>query len=110
MTIATAPAPAIRARGLERSYKDSQVLYCMDFDVARGSIFALLGSYGAGKTTVVRILSTLLKLDSGTATVDCFDVATQPANVRESISLTEQFAALDEILTGRENLVLVARL
>jgi ABC-2 type transport system ATP-binding protein len=86
------------------------VLRGVDFDVARGSIFALLGSNGAGKTTVVRILSTLLKPDAGTAIVDSFAVATQPANVRESISLTGQFAAVDEILTGRENLVLVARL
>ena len=82
----------------------------VDFDVARGSIFALLGSNGAGKTTVVKILSTLLKPDAGTATVDGFDVATQPANVRESISLTGQFAAVDETLTGRENLMLIARL
>src|SRR6202034_3739276 len=65
---------------------------------------------GAGKTTVVKVLSTLLKPDAGTATVDGFDVARQPANVRESISLTGQFAAVDETLTGRENLVLVARL
>ncbi|MFI6603643.1 ABC transporter ATP-binding protein [Nonomuraea sp. NPDC050536] len=82
----------------------------VDFEVARGSIFALLGSNGAGKTTVVKILSTLLKADAGTAGVHGYDVATQPADVRESISLTGQFAAVDEILTGRENLVLVARL
>jgi ABC-2 type transport system ATP-binding protein len=82
----------------------------VDFEVARGSIFALLGSNGAGKTTVVNILSTLLKADAGTATVAGFDVARHPSNVRESISLTGQFAAVDEILTGRENLVLVARL
>ena len=82
----------------------------VDFEVARGSIFALLGSNGAGKTTVVKILSTLLKPDAGTVGVNGFDVATQPANVRESISLTGQFAAVDEILSGRENLVLVARL
>jgi ABC-type multidrug transport system, ATPase component len=82
----------------------------VDFDVARGSIFALLGSNGAGKTTVVKILSTLLKADAGTAKVHGFDVATQAADVRESISLTGQFAAVDEILSGRENLVLVARL
>jgi ABC-2 type transport system ATP-binding protein len=82
----------------------------VDFDVARGSIFVLLGSNGAGKTTVVRILSTLLKADAGTASVNSFDVATQAADVRESISLTGQFAAVDEILSGRENLVLVARL
>jgi ABC-2 type transport system ATP-binding protein len=78
--------------------------------VAPGSIVALLGSNGAGKTTVIRILSTLLKADAGTATVNGFDVGTEAARVRESISLTGQFAAVDEILTGRENLVLVARL
>jgi ABC-2 type transport system ATP-binding protein len=104
------PAPAIQVRGLEKSYKELRVLRGVDFDVARGSIFALLGSNGAGKTTVVRILSTLLKADAGTAAVDGFDVTTRPANVRESISLTGQFAAVDEILTGRENLMLVARL
>jgi ABC-2 type transport system ATP-binding protein len=102
--------PAIRIRGLEKSYQDVHVLRGVDFDVARGSIFALLGSNGAGKTTVVKTLSTLLKPDAGTATVDGFDVVSQPANVRESISLTGQFAAVDETLTGRENLVLVARL
>jgi ABC-2 type transport system ATP-binding protein len=101
---------AIRVQGLEKSYPKLHVLRGVDFDVARGSIFALLGSNGAGKTTVVKILSTLLKADAGTATVDGFDVATQPGCVRESISLTGQFAAVDEILTGRENLVLVARL
>jgi len=86
------------------------VLRGVDFDVARGSIFALLGSNGAGKTTVVKILSTLLKADAGTASVNGFDAATQASDVRQSISLTGQFAAVDEILTGRENLVLVARL
>jgi ABC-2 type transport system ATP-binding protein len=106
----TQPVQAIHVEGLEKSYKKVQVLRGVDFDVAQGSIFALLGSNGAGKTTVVKILSTLLKSDSGTATVDGFDVVKQPANVRESISLTGQFAAVDEILSGRENLVLVARL
>jgi ABC-2 type transport system ATP-binding protein len=101
---------AIRVQGMEKSYKKLHVLRGVDFDVARGSIFALLGSNGAGKTTVVKILSTLLKADAGTATVDGYGVATQPANVRESISLTGQFAAVDDTLTGRENLVLVARL
>ncbi|WP_369375627.1 ABC transporter ATP-binding protein [Promicromonospora sp. Populi] len=102
--------PAIRVQNLEKSYKELQVLRGVDFDVARGSIFALLGSNGAGKTTVVKILSTLLKADGGKASVHGFDVATQAADVRESISLTGQFAAVDEVLTGRENLVLVARL
>ena len=110
MTAHQVQGPAIHVQGLEKSYKELQVLRGVDFDVARGSIFALLGSNGAGKTTVVKILSTLLKADAGTASVNGFDVATQPANVRESISLTGQFAAVDEILSGRENLVLVARL
>jgi len=109
----TQPAEAIHVQGLEKSYKQKETLHVLrgvDFDVARGSIFALLGSNGAGKTTVVNILSTLLKADAGTATVADFDVATQSAKVRECISLTGQFAAVDDILTGRENLVLVARL
>jgi ABC-2 type transport system ATP-binding protein len=100
----------IHVQGLEKSYKQLQALCGVDFDVARGSIFALLGPNGAGKTTLIKSLSTLLKPDTGTATVAGFDVATQPADVRASISLTGQFAAVDEILTGRENLVLVARL
>jgi ABC-2 type transport system ATP-binding protein len=101
---------AIQIAGLTKSYGDHSVLRGVDLDVDRGSIFALLGSNGAGKTTAVRILASLLKADAGTATVDGFDVATQAAKVRESISLTGQFTAVDEILTGRENLVLVARL
>ena len=101
---------AIRVSGLEKSYGDLHVLRGVDLHVARGSIFALLGSNGAGKTTIVNILSTLLRADEGTAAVNGFDVATRPADVRESISLTGQFAAVDEILSGRENLVLVARL
>ena len=107
---AVAEAPSIRVRGIEKSFKDVEVLRGVDFEVSRGSIFALLGSNGAGKTTLVRILSTLLKADGGTATVHGFDVAGAPGDVRESISLTGQFAAVDEILTGRENLMLVARL
>jgi len=110
MTATPTHAPVIHVQGLEKSYGKLEVLHGVDFDVARGSIFALLGSNGAGKTTVVKILSTLLKADAGTAGVNGFDVATQAADVRQSISLTGQFAAVDEILTGRENLVLVARL
>lgn len=101
---------AIRVQGIEKSFKDVHVLRGVDFDVAAGSIFALLGSNGAGKTMLVRILSTLLKADAGTATVHGFDVTAEPGDVRESISLTGQFAAVDEVLTGRENLVLVAKL
>src|SRR6476659_9041849 len=110
MTIDQAREPAIRVQGIEKSFKDVHVLRGVDLDVKAGSIFALLGSNGAGKTTLVRILSTLLKADAGTATVHGFDVAGKPGDVRESISLTGQFAAVDEVLTGRENLVLVARL
>ena len=110
MTTTQAQGPAIHVQGLEKSYKKVKALRGVDFDVARGSIFALLGSNGAGKTTVVNILSTLLRADAGTASVNGFDVITQAADVRASISLTGQFAAVDEILTGRENLVLVARL
>jgi len=102
--------PAIRIAGLMKSYGDLEVLRGVDLDVARGSILALLGSNGAGKTTVVKILSTLLRADGGTAVVNGFDVVTEAADVRESISLTGQFAAVDEILTGHENLVLIAKL
>jgi ABC-2 type transport system ATP-binding protein len=106
----TQSSAAITARGIHKSFGEHTVLDDVDLEVDQGTIFALLGPNGAGKTTIVRTLSTLLKADAGTATVAGFDVATQPANVRESISLTGQFAAVDEILTGRENLVLMARL
>ncbi|AFC28428.1 ABC transporter [Paenibacillus mucilaginosus 3016] len=101
---------AIEVKGLQKSYKKLHVLKGVDFEVEKGSIFALLGSNGAGKTTVVKILSTLLQPDSGTVTVNGFDIASKPDPVRQSISLTGQFAAVDEILTGRENLILIAKL
>jgi ABC-2 type transport system ATP-binding protein len=101
---------AIQVNGLQKSYQKLHVLKGVDFEVKKGSVFALLGSNGAGKTTIIKILSTLLKQDSGIATVNGFDVAEKPDNVRQSISLTGQFAAVDEILTGRENLILIARL
>lgn len=101
---------AIRLHGLEKSYGDLHVLRGVDLTVRRGSIHALLGSNGAGKTTAIRILSTLLAPDAGSAEVNGHDVVADPGGVRASISLTGQFAAVDEILTGRENLVLVARL
>jgi ABC-2 type transport system ATP-binding protein len=104
------PDNAIHARGLQKSYKKLHVLKGVDFEVDRSSIFALLGSNGAGKTTIVKILSTLIQPDGGTATVNGFDVVSQAERVRQSISLTGQFAAVDEILTGRENLVMIARL
>ncbi|WP_309709531.1 ABC transporter ATP-binding protein [Pseudolysinimonas sp.] len=101
---------AIQVSGLEKSYKKHHVLKGVDFEVERGSIFALLGSNGAGKTTVVKILSTLLGADSGSAEVAGFNVATKAADVRAAISLTGQFAAVDEVLSGRENLILIAQL
>ena len=110
MSTDLAEMPAIRVQGLEKSFKELDVLRGVDFDVMRGTIFALLGSNGAGKTTVVRILSTLLKFNAGAASVNGFDVVAQAAKVRGSISLTGQFAAVDDILSGRENLVLIAKL
>ncbi len=101
---------AITVKGLTKSYKQVSVLKGVDFEVEKGSIFALLGSNGAGKTTAIKILTTLLKADGGTATVNGFDISNNPESVRKSISLTGQFAAVDEILTGRENLVLIAKL
>jgi ABC-2 type transport system ATP-binding protein len=101
---------AIQVKGLQKSYKALHVLKGVDFEVEKGSVFALLGSNGAGKTTIVKILTTLLQQDSGTAAVNGFDVASKPDYVRQSISLTGQFAAVDEILTGRENLVMIAKL
>jgi ABC-2 type transport system ATP-binding protein len=101
---------AIQVKGLQKSYEKLHVLKGVDFEVEKGCIFALLGSNGAGKTTMIKILTTLIKQDSGTATVNGFDVAAKPDDVRQSISLTGQFAAVDEILTGRENLIMIARL
>jgi len=101
---------AIQVKDIQKSYKNLNVLKGVNFTVDQGSIFALLGSNGAGKTTIVKILSTLLKPDGGTAIVNGFDVASKPDQVRQSLSLTGQFAAVDEILTGRENLIMIARL
>lgn len=101
---------SIQVKGLQKSYKKLHVLKGVDFEVAQGSIFALLGSNGAGKTTIIKILTTLLRQDSGVAVVNGFDVASKPDQVRQSISLTGQFAAVDEILTGRENLTMIAKL
>ncbi|PKM60666.1 MAG: export ABC transporter ATP-binding protein [Firmicutes bacterium HGW-Firmicutes-4] len=101
---------AIQVQKLQKSYKQLQVLNDVNFEVENGSIFALLGSNGAGKTTIVKILTTLLKQDGGTATVNGFDIASKPEKVRQSISLTGQFAAVDEILTGRENIIMIAKL
>src|SRR5579859_7386935 len=104
------PTTAIQVKDLQKSYKKLDVLKGVNLSVERGSIFALLGSNGAGKTTLVKILTTLLKQDSGTAIVNGFDVTSKPVHVRQSLSLTGQFAAVDEQLTGRENLIMIARL
>lgn len=105
-----APASAIRVTGLTKSFGKLDVLRGVDLDVPTGAIVALLGSNGAGKTTLVRILATLTHQNAGTAEVAEADVAADPARVRETISLTGQFTAVDDVLTGRENLALVARL
>jgi ABC-2 type transport system ATP-binding protein len=109
-TVSNMPDTIIKVKGLQKSFKETKVLQGVDLGVERGQIFALLGSNGAGKTTIIKILSTLLKQDAGTASIDGYDISSQPDKVRGVISLTGQFAAVDEILTGRENLVLIARL
>ncbi len=102
--------PIIHITGLKKSYKDVAVLQGVDLSVQKGTIFALLGSNGAGKTTTINILTTLLKADGGTAQVDGFDIDSQAENVRQRISVTGQFAAVDDMLTGRESLVMFAEL
>ncbi|MFE8696050.1 ABC transporter ATP-binding protein [Cytobacillus sp. FJAT-53684] len=101
---------AISVKELKKSFKDKEVLKGVDFEVKRGEIFALLGSNGAGKTTTVNILSTLMKSDGGKASICGFDVQSEPDHVRQCISLTGQFAALDGMLSGRENLIMIAKL
>lgn len=100
----------IQVKNLRKSFKDNNVLKGVDFDIQQGEIFALLGSNGAGKTTVINILSTLLKSDGGEVTIGGYNVDSQPEKVRKAISLTGQFAAVDDILTGKENLELIAKL
>jgi ABC-2 type transport system ATP-binding protein len=102
--------PAIQTMGLTKSYGTTEVLTGVDLDIARGSVFALLGPNGAGKTTTIRILATLTPPSSGSAHVAGFDVLTGRREVRRRISLTGQYAAIDELQTGRENLRMMARL
>ncbi len=102
--------PAISARGLRKSYGDKVVLDGIDLNVARGTIFSLLGPNGAGKTTTVNILSTLVTPDDGSASVAGHDLATDPDGIRTAIGLTGQFSAVDNLLTGEENLFLMADL
>ena len=101
---------SISVSKLKKSYQNNEVLEDVSFSVPRGTIYALLGSNGAGKTTIVKILSTLLKSDGGKAFINGFDVVAQEKLVRKCISLTGQFTAVDEVLTGRENLKLIGQL
>lgn len=101
---------AIELKDLTKAYAKNSVLKGVTLSVGRGEIFALLGSNGAGKTTTINILTTLITADGGTAKVNGHDVAKSPAKVRSSLSLTGQFAAVDDVLTGRENLELIADL
>jgi ABC-2 type transport system ATP-binding protein len=103
-------APAIEAIGIAKSYGPQEVLAGVDLRVERGTVFSLLGPNGAGKTTMVRILSTLLRADAGRARVAGFDVVAEQHAVRRAISLTGQYAAVDELQTGVENLRMMARL
>ena len=104
------PASAIVALGLRKSYGDNLVLDGVDLDVAEGTVFALLGPNGAGKTTIVQILSTLIGFDAGTVRVGGRDPVADPDGVRAAIGVTGQFSAVDNLLTGEENLILMADL
>lgn len=101
---------AITVQGLKKSYKKHNVLKGVNFTVESGTVFALLGSNGAGKTTIINILTTLISSDAGDVTVNGFDVAKSPEKIRQCISLTGQFAAVDDVLTARENLELIGDL
>lgn len=100
----------IQIKGVKKSFKNVEVLKGVDFEVEHGGIFALLGSNGSGKTTMIRIMVTLLKSDAGSVVINGFDIEKNPGEIRGSISLTGQFAAIDEILTGRENIQMIAKL
>jgi ABC-2 type transport system ATP-binding protein len=110
MTVVGMTEMAIEASGLRKAYQDKVVLDGVDVGVRAGSVFSLLGPNGAGKTTTVNILTTLLKADSGTARVAGFDVASETKAVRAAIGVTGQFASVDDLLTGEENLRLMADL
>jgi ABC-2 type transport system ATP-binding protein len=101
---------AVAAKGLTKSYGSTEVLKGIDLNLERGTMLALLGPNGAGKTTTVRILSTLLSFNGGTVTVEGYDVKTEPDKVRSVIGLTGQSAAIDDLLTGRENLAMMGQL
>ncbi|HAX72647.1 MAG TPA: ABC transporter [Firmicutes bacterium] len=100
----------IQVKGVKKSFKDLEVLKGVDFEIEQGGIFAILGSNGAGKTTLIKMMATLLKADAGSININGFDVLKSPEEVREAISLTGQFSAVDEVLTGRENIQMMAKL
>lgn len=100
----------IEVKGVKKAYKDNQVLNGINFSVKRGSMLAVLGPNGAGKTTMVKIMSTLLTFDEGSVHIEGYDVAEEADKVRSVIGLTGQAAAVDELLTGRENLIMMGRL
>jgi ABC-2 type transport system ATP-binding protein len=100
----------VSVRGLTKSYGKAQILKGVDFEIPKGSVFCLLGSNGAGKTTIIHILTTLLKPNAGEAWICGYDVMRQSAEVRRHFSLTGQYAAVDELLTARENLIMIGRL
>ncbi|MEU0953515.1 ATP-binding cassette domain-containing protein, partial [Streptomyces niveus] len=110
MTTTTPESLAIAAEGLRKSYGDKLVLDGIDLVVPTGSVFALLGPNGAGKTTAVKILSTLITADGGQARVGGHDLATDPQSVRAAIGVTGQFSAVDGLITGEENMLLMADL
>ncbi|MGA8521980.1 MAG: ATP-binding cassette domain-containing protein [Candidatus Dormiibacterota bacterium] len=103
-------APAVRVVGLRKAFGEKVVLDGIDLEIAAGSVFALLGPNGAGKTTTVQILSTLIRADAGAIEVAGFDVGREPQAVRDAIGVTGQFSSVDYLLTGRENLLLIADL
>src|SRR5689334_790765 len=100
----------IEAEGLRKRFGETQALDGVDLAARRGSVLGVLGPNGAGKTTAVRILATLIAADAGSARVAGHDVAREPAKVREAIGLTGQYASVDELLTGEQNLVMIGRL
>lgn len=110
MALTDSPDIAIKASGLTKSFGETKAVVGVDLEVPRGTVTAILGPNGAGKTTVVRMLTTLLKIDGGGAQVGGVDVVKDPNAARRKIGLTGQDTAVDELLTGRENLVLIARL
>jgi ABC-2 type transport system ATP-binding protein len=110
MTSTTTVRSALKATGLRKSFGDKLVLDGIDLEIAEGTIFALLGPNGAGKTTTVQILSTLLRPDAGAGQVAGFDLAREPDAIRAAIGVTGQFSAVDNLLTGEENLLLMADL